>query len=154
MDAFIKIEKEFEIKYLRVDAHVRYWEDADINGEDDIDLDENPDSKPRMPFAIFDNSEGEWRWVIKIDVDNGSIVDWPKGTVAHVHYKVCDEGIYTLLDKSGENIACVESYVPECLSPKEDGFGDYIILEIDEDGHIDGFDFTQDDVDEIISKAF
>ena len=38
MKATIKNKKEIDVRYLKVDAGVRYWEDADVNGEPDIDL--------------------------------------------------------------------------------------------------------------------
>ncbi len=38
MKVTIKIKKEGDIRYLKVDAGLRYWEDADVNGEPDIDL--------------------------------------------------------------------------------------------------------------------
>lgn len=153
MKATLKVEKEYEIKYLKVDANVRYWNDSEVNGEDDLDMYECPDEKPKMPFAEQDKN-GEWRWRPLIDVDNGTIVGWPKGTTASVHYKVCDEGIYTLLDKNQKIVERVESYVPDCLAPLDSGWGDYIIMSIDEDGKIDGFEFDQESVDDIIGGAF
>ena len=38
MKATIKNKKEVDVRYLKVDARVRYWEDADVNGVPDIDL--------------------------------------------------------------------------------------------------------------------
>ncbi len=150
MKATITVEKEFEIKYLEVDANVRYWDDDKvIRDEEDPDI---QDDAPKMPGAEL--VDGDWRWRVTIDVDNGTIVGWPKGTTASVHYKVCDEGVYTLLDKDNKVIERVESYVPDCLAPMEDGWGDYIILDIDRNGKIEGFEFDQSDVDEIIEAAF
>lgn len=152
MKVKMKVEKNFDIKYLKVHAHVRYWEDSDVNGEGDIDIDENPDECPRMPFAV--ESDGEWWWDILIDVEKGTVVGWPKGTTAGVHYKVCDEGTYTLKDPDMENVVEVNSYVPSCLAPLDSGYGDYIIMDIDANGKIDGFEFGQEDVDDIIGGQF
>ena len=53
MKATIKIKKEIDVRYLKVDAGVRYWEDADINGTPDVDMCEcNGKKAPRMPFAV------------------------------------------------------------------------------------------------------
>lgn len=142
MKATIKIEKEVEIKYLKVTAHVRYWEDAEVNGA------EEDDDNPTIPF----NDKETWTPVI--DVDSGCIVDWPQGVTASVHYKVCDEGVYTLLDADKNVIKEISSYVPDCLSISDSGYGDYICIDIDENGHINNWYFTDDDVDEMILDDF
>lgn len=158
MKATIKNKKEIDVRYLKVDAGVRYWEDADVNGEPDIDLFESKgEERPRIPFAIKVKDcpktnifSDHYRWQPVIDVERECIVGWPKGTTANVHYKVCDEGVYHLLDPQKNIIVSVESYVPNCLGE----YGDYIVMDIDENGYIDGFRFTQDDVDEIIKSDF
>ena len=109
---------------LKVEAGVRYWEDGQVNGEPD----ENGDL---MPFASGDL----WRPVI--DLVDGRIRDWPEGTTAKVHYKVYDAGIYRLLDEEGAEVAMIDGYVPEMLSPGGSGYGDYIIMDIGLDGKID-----------------
>lgn len=44
---------EFEAVYLKVDAGVRYWEDAEVNGVKDFDLCESKGiGKPLMPCAV------------------------------------------------------------------------------------------------------
>ena len=44
--------KEYDVKYICADLNVRYWEDADINGEDDISYEEQEKGeKPRIPLA-------------------------------------------------------------------------------------------------------
>ena len=156
MKATIKVTKEYDIRYLTIDAGVLYWEDADVNGKEDCDVSDGV-SVPAMPFAVKVKNKPErnpysdhYRWQPTIDVDNKCIVDWPKGTTAHVHYKVCDDGTYTLLDPDMKEIVSVESYVPDCIGE----CGDYIVMDIDEDGNIDGFRFAQDDVDEIIQNGF
>lgn len=124
----VKVEKE--VAFLKVNAGVRYWEDAEVNGELD---DEN---NPRMPFANVLNG-GAWHPII--DLEKGVIVDWPQGITASVHYKVCDSGIYTLLDADKNEVASIDGYVPDMLSPADNGYGDYIIMDIDENGKIDKF---------------
>jgi len=119
---FSKIKKvTYEVTYLKVDAHVRYHEDAEVNGVEDSD-------GKLMPFM-----EGN-QWTFWINLDDGSIVEWPNGTTAKTHYKVCDEGVYGLYDIFGKMIAERDWYVPGMLGPG--GYGDYIILDIDENGFI------------------
>ena len=154
MKATIKIKKEVDVRYLKLDAGVRYWEDSEVNGKEDVDLYECKGKVgPIMPFAVKVKSSiysDHYRWQPTIDVERGCIVDWPKGTTASVHYKVCDEGVYHLLDPLFNTILSVESYVPDCIGE----YGDYIVMDIDEDGNIEDFRFTQDDVDEIIKGDF
>lgn len=123
MKATIKIEKEVEIKTLHVHAGVRYWEDATVNGIEDTEGD-------KIPCRVDDD------WCPVIDIDTGIIKNWVKGVTAEIHYKVCDAGVYELMDAEGEVIATEEGYVPKIMCPEENGFGDYIIMSIDENGQI------------------
>ncbi len=120
----IKQTVEHDVKYLSADCGVRYWEDGEVNGSPD------DDENPKMPFA----SKGGWK--ILIDIDAGVIVDWPQGTTADVHYKVCDEGIYSLLDADRQQIRKIDGYVPSIMCPEGKGYGDYVIMKIDGVGKI------------------
>ncbi|MDZ7905137.1 MAG: hypothetical protein U5N55_04740 [Cypionkella sp.] len=57
----------YDATHLRAELGVRYWEDAQVNGEDE------DNEAPKMPFA----KDGVWR--ITIDLATGAISDWPKG---------------------------------------------------------------------------
>ena len=155
--------KDFDkIRYVQLEAGVRYWEDADINGVEDVDLCEAKEpTAPRMPFAIPTGEKtniapyGEYMWKILINVKTGNIVDWPVGTTADVHYKTCDENVVTFCDENKEPISDrYECYVPHFLSPGGDGYGDYIILTVEENGHITNFRFNEEDAKETIRNAF
>ncbi len=158
MKAIIKIQKEVDVRFLKVDSGVRYWNDAEVNGKDDVDFYESKGvGTPLMPFAVKVKEEptdniysNHYRWQPIIDVEEGRIVDWPKGTTARVHYKICDDGTYTLLDADKNEIISVDSYVPDCIGE----YGDYLIMDIDEEGMIADFNFTADDVDDIIKNGF
>lgn len=124
MKTLVKIEKEVEIKTIEVIAEVRYWEDAEINGE-------RTKEGELVPFK-----EGNL-WCPIIDIDTGIIKDWPQGTVAKIHFKVCDSGSYYLKDEEGNTVLSIEEYyVPKIMCPKENGYGDYIIMDIDKNGKI------------------
>lgn len=125
---------EFEAKFLKVDAGVSYWEDTEVNGVSD---NENP---PTIPCAEFIHAGDEYRWRPIIDIDNGVITNWEKGFTAQVHYKVCDDGVYTVTDKDDNTIVEHEGYVPTTMCPAENGYGDYIIMNIDENGKIEDWD--------------
>ena len=90
--------------------------------------------------ARRNDQTGDSRTYISIDLDTGRIRDWPEGVEADVHYKVCDAGVYTLLDAEGRAVATRDGYVPDLLSPGDNGYGDYIIMEIGADGVIADWD--------------
>ena len=120
-------KEEIAVKTLLADMGVRYWEDAKVDGVEDTHGD------------LIPCKEGD-RWKISIDLETGQITNWKKGVTAAIHYKVCDDGLYKLLDADGDTIASRDYYVPSMLCPKENGFGDYVIMTVDETGKIEGFE--------------
>lgn len=119
----IKTKEKKEVKTLNVSAGVRYWEDTEVNGIEDTE-------GTLIPCRNGDN------WCPIIDIETGTITNWKSGTVADVHYKVCDDGTYELLDAMGVIVKSIDGYVPEIMCPGGQGFGDYIIMKIDEKGKI------------------
>ena len=138
---------DFEAKFLKVDAGVRYWEDAEVNGVRDIDLYESKGAgKPLMPCAVQIKDKPEeciysdhYLWRPLIDIETGQIVNWEKGFDANVHYKVCDNFQCEILDADKNVIASYDGYVPSVMCPEDEGYGDYIIMDIDENGFIQGW---------------
>lgn len=112
-----------DIKFLQVSAGVRYWEDGVVCGVDD-------EEGALIPHRVGD------RWEPKIEIESGRIVDWPANVSASLHYKVCDDGKYSLLNESCSIVLQKEGYVPDVMCPKEEGYGDYIIMDINEEGFI------------------
>ncbi len=131
----IKKEVEHEVEILKVSAGVRYWEDAEINGIEALEDGSN------TPCVV------DGRWELIIDVNTGKILNWQQGTTAKVHYKICDDGIYILLDKNRNQIIQKDGYVIDSLSINDNGYGDYIIIEIDENGFIKDFNLDISDFD-------
>lgn len=130
MKTTIKVGKEVELKTLEVRANVRYWENTEVNSEADTD------------GTLMPCREGGL-WCPVIDLDSGQILNWEKGKSANVHYKVCDEGIYYLKDNEGNVVLSIEEdYVPKMMCPKENGYGDYIIMDIDGNGFIQDWEQT------------
>jgi len=123
MEIEITKKEKVAVAFLQVSANVRYWEDALVNGIDD-------NEGGLIPFRKGD------AWVPKIDLETGTILGWPKDTSASIHYKICDNGTYALQDRDGKTIYERDGYVPNILCPKENGYGDYIIMDIDENGVI------------------
>ena len=114
--------------FLIVEAEPRYWEDAIVNGSEDIDGE-------MIPFK-----EGNlWKPVIRLR--DGQIIDWPQGTTADIHYKVCAQGEYWLgTDETQKAWKWRGDYVPDdVLCVGGDGYGDYIIMKVGPDGRIVGW---------------
>lgn len=123
MKVELKIKKEFEVKYLQVEAGVRYWEDATVNGVEDEQGD-------LIPCRVGDY------WKPLIEIETGKIINWVNRTTADIHYKVCDDGTYVILDEDKMIIKEIDGYVPRIMCPEEPGYGDYVIMKVDEDGLI------------------
>lgn len=122
---------EFDVSYLLISAEVRYWEDASVNGIEDTD----GSLIPKRNGAL---------WEPVIDLHAGVILGWPSGTVADIHYKVCDAGEYWFLNSAAERIAKYKNYyVPDFLPG--DHYGDYIIMKVDGEGKIQNWDTNQID---------
>ena len=115
---------EYDVEKVRCTMNVRYWEDADVNGVEDSEGD-------KIPLRKGDT------WDITIDLESGIIENWTKGVTASVHYKVCDAGAYQLIDYDGNVMAERDHYVPSFLAPKGGGYGDYVVINIDENGYIE-----------------
>lgn len=139
MKKIIEIEKLIDLKYLQINAFVRYWEDTEVNGEPDT---ENGDNIPCKVGST---------WRPKINIDNGIIENWEQGKTANVHYKVCDACSWELIDDEGNEIhKVVDEYVPSILYPKENGYGDYIIMDIDENGVIEDWEATEKLINDLL----
>lgn len=135
----LKIEKEFDVKFLAVTAGIRYAEDVEIDGK-------MCNLLTQIPW-----NDGKY-WQIMINVNTGMIENWPIGKTAKMCAKVCDDGTYAILDANKEVIKEYEGYVPDCLAIGDSGYGDYLILKIDENGKIKNwkpkFDEWQNDEDD------
>lgn len=118
--------------YLKAECGVRYWDDAQVNG-----LQEDED-RPTIPFAVPEHES----WAPVIELATGRVVDWPEGTTASVHYKVCDAGRYSLLDAAKSELITIDGYVPRIMCPKQHGYGDYVIMDIGADGKIADWSVT------------
>lgn len=114
-----------DVVYIEVDAGVRYWEDAKVNGIEDS-------NGTLIPFRNGDS----WSPIIRLT--DGYVNGWPEGTEADIHYKVCDAGQYWLLDADKKRIAKWSGcYVPNgILCHGGNGYGDYIIMKIGSLGFI------------------
>lgn len=149
-----------EIFTIQCDIDVRYWNDSEVNGVDDIDFYETKGKGfPKMPCAVQILEEptsciysDHWRWRPIINIEVGQIKNWQKGVSANIYYKVCDGFACSFLGFLDEVITEFEGYVPSFMSPKVESYGDYIVMQIDEDGFIKDWDASQ--VKRFIDKEF
>lgn len=127
-----KVEEiDFEPVYLAVYAEPSYWEDATVNGVEDID-------GTLIPLRSGD------KWAITIDLPQGKIRHWPHGTTAYVHYRVGKFGAYFLRDRNGREAKYKSDYVPdEFLCQGQSGYRNHIVMDIDADGQIVGFEMPE-----------
>ena len=150
---------EFEAKFLKVKAGVRYPEDSEfieVNMDDDGKPYNNyisdDDENPKMPFMEVENDKyghKSFYWQPTIDLETGTIINWPKGIKAHVFYKVCDDFRCTVYGENDNAVLKYKGYVPEFMAPEDEGFGDYIDMVVDGNGTIKGWWFDDESINEI-----
>lgn len=126
MEVEVTRKEKVSVDRLRAECGVRYWEDATVNGAED-------ENGTLIPLRVGDC------WSPTILLETGQILDWPQGTSASIHYKVCDAGRYSLLSSAGEVVASLDGYVPKIMCPGDSGYGDYVIMDIGPDGVISGW---------------
>lgn len=77
------------------------------------DEDEIPDD--------FPGADGEMITLL-IDLDTSKIVGWPAGRVEVLYLKVCDGGVYEVLDGDQVLVTRDDIYVPDCLPNDGDDY--------------------------------
>ena len=147
---------EIEAKFLKVRAGVRYPEDSEfIEAENDrkVNYISDDEENPKMPFMEVEYDKYGYKkfyWTPTIDLENGVIVNWPKGVKVHVFYKVCDDFECTVYDEYDNEVLHYEGYVPDFMSIEEEGYGDYIDMIIDENGCIQDWNITSSDIQSLM----
>ena len=91
------------------------------------------------PDAIDGNAQTV---TVRVCVESGRIVGWPKGVTYSALWKPRDSGTYILLDEAGDEVERFEDdYVPRFCYWGEGG-DDYIEMNVSEDGTIANFHDT------------
>ena len=96
-------------------------------------------------------------WEIIIDLDEGKVLNWPEGFCLDTHYKICDDGEYVFLDKDMNEIVNItkiyqQYYVPDFLSIEDNGYGDYVYIDINGDGTIKDFNKMKSEIESYFSN--
>lgn len=156
----VKVEKNVEAKFLYVFVYALMLDDLDLDDgrilpECDYDIDMFVTYWSSLNAEMYsDKYKG---MCLKIDIDNGNIVNWPAnvGGARFRNVKVQDNGIYMLTD--GNNNPLIDDidyrYVPECLQIEEKGYGDYFEFEVEGNGHIKHWKFTEEDVKDLLDTS-
>ena len=139
---------EMNIKYLVATMGIPYYLDCEYstdNGKTWIDnydgSEENTETvKSLLPGTFTRNNELYWQ--IVIDIDNGKVLDWPKDLCIRTGFKICDEGEYVFTDENDKEIVNItkeydQCYVPDFLSLEDNGYGDYVYININGNGSIE-----------------
>lgn len=131
--------------------HDLTWHDESVNFNG-VEYDSIEAIEQAYPELFGKNHHGQKYLVLKIDVETGQVVNWPKNSPFDFYnIKIVDSGKYLLLDKNDEVIAEYGGYVPECVGC--DGYGDYLEFEIDSASNIPEWEFTQEHLDEFMKEA-
>lgn len=150
MKVIVNRPVEIDIKTLFVKAHVRYPEDSMIQEGPDDEWAEDDADQPKMPcMEYIDCRYKGWYWRPVIDLETGRIINWKQGVRASISYKVCDEFECEVKDSNNAIVASYNGYVLNFMAITDEGYGDYIYLDIDENGMIEDWSFTDRDFKEI-----
>jgi len=160
MEVQILKPRTINFKYLKAKMNVRYWVDCRYsldNGETWIDPDEDNEIADEKVFYDLPCTLSEWDKNDKqthylqliINLETGKVENWRKNILLETHFKVCDEGEYSFLDENFNEVINItdefdQYYVPDFLSLEDDGYGDYVYIDIMSDGTIKHFDLMKD----------
>lgn len=174
----MNIQKEFNIDKVICDIGVRYYVDCSFskdNGQTwEKDFDDNDESdeyvKSQLPCmknvkyiyrGLFGNRKEEKErqdWCPTIDVNEGKVLDWTPGFVLRTHFKICDKGVYVYsnYDESSQIVSkdCNLHYVPDWLCDFDEGYGDYMYIQINGDGTIENWDKLKRKLSNYAQKYF
>jgi hypothetical protein len=144
-----------QVRYLKATMGVRYYVDCEYstdNGKtwnaDFEDTDEESERVKNLTPCVVKSDIGYGTndyLELTIDLNNGKVLNWKDGFCLKTHYKVCDDSEYIFLDKDTEEVVNItkeynQYYVPDFLSLEDEGYGDYVYLNINGDGTIEHFE--------------
>ena len=121
------------LKYVRITSNANLFDDYKITTPDTlVDNVVNPLVIDDLLNFVIDNS-------------TGIIENWPVGISMKTWFKLRDEGNYELLDDDKNSILTItDSYVPDIIC--ENGGGDYLEFDIDENGKIKNWNVLNNDL--------
>lgn len=97
-----------------------------------IEVELHDEVSENLPKHLF-NDDGELD--LLIEVDTGKVVSWQGNEPVSIHDNIRNNGVYTLFDKCGDEVARLDNYyIPHDLIPGKRG--EYIHIDISADGVI------------------
>ena len=97
-----------------------------------IEVELHDDVSENLPKHLF-NDDGELD--LLIEVDTGKVISWQGNEPVSIHDNIRNNGVYTLFDKCGDEVARLDNYyIPHDLIPGKRG--EYIHIDISADGVI------------------
>ena len=97
-----------------------------------IEVELHDDVSENLPKHLF-NDDGELD--LLIEVDTCKVVSWQGNEPVSIHDNIRNNGVYTLFDKCGDEVARLDNYyIPHDLIPGKRG--EYIHIDISADGVI------------------
>ena len=95
-----------------------------------IEVELHDDVSESLPKHLF-NDDGELD--LLIEVDTGKVISWQGNEPVSIHDNIRNNGVYTLFDKCGSEVASLDNYyIPHDLIPGKRG--EYIHIDISDDG--------------------
>lgn len=95
-----------------------------------IEVELHDDVSENLPKHLF-NDDGELD--LLIEVDTGKVISWQGNEPVSIHDNIRNNGVYTLFDKCGGEVASLDNYyIPHDLIPGKRG--EYIHIDISADG--------------------
>lgn len=132
----VTIQEEIVVDFtiLKLYAGVRSWHYTKVNNVNDTT---NGDNIPCKEDKL---------WCPIIEIDTGKIVNWKQGTTASIYYKVNNRLRYEIMNRNGHIVAFSnKSFVSKTLCAGASGYEDDIIMNIDENGMIQDWEFEVSD---------
>lgn len=148
----IKEVKE-NIKYLYAYLAQDWWDSAEISLDGGETFKAVEEDGVEIPGYMFTNcnyiqtnekyfkerNKNRKIFPLFINVDTGHVENWHQGIAMNIYWKIVDEGLYQYRNEDGAVIYEMYDYVPGELAINDDGYGDYVIINIDKDGNIENW---------------
>lgn len=150
---------------ILITAGVRYYVDCDYSTNNGITWHREDDTKdnceklksiiPLIKKTNIGYSDYDY-WCLEIDYNTGKVKDWPENFCIKTFFKVCNDGIYKIINNNNEiiwNSAETKSdYVPNFLELEDSNYGDNIYINIDGNGIIQHWNLAQKHINELLKN--
>lgn len=134
-----------DIKYIRAEGAFYHLDDCDVD-----DPNKNVDWY-NLPFVKEVNKEtGSGSIDMTINIDTGKILIDNSDYTFNIYYKTVDNLEYTCYNKDWNIVGKFRDYTPLLFSQYENGFGDYMGLNVGYNGRIEGWNVTDEMKKELV----